>query len=96
MGRGAGKTLAGGQRSIQRGQAAAGVQQVGLLGDFPEQGVALLAAGEKSDRTRKGSVKPLEAAATPSDWTKQIAAGSYLSWLSFPMVLLFRRAILHL
>lgn len=42
---GPGKTLAGGQRSIQRGQAAAGVQQIGLLSDFSEQRVALLTAG---------------------------------------------------
>lgn len=38
------KTLTGGQRSVQAGQAAAGVQQVGLFGDLAEQRVTLLAA----------------------------------------------------
>lgn len=34
---GAWKTLTRGQRSVQRGQAAAGVQQIGLLCDLTEQ-----------------------------------------------------------
>lgn len=54
---GARKTLTGGQRSVQRGQAAAGVQQVGLLCDLTEQRVTLLAAGQtdrqRIDRKRK-------------------------------------------
>lgn len=43
------EALAGGQRSVQAGQAAAGVQQVGLFGDLAEQRVALLAA-RRTDR----------------------------------------------
>ncbi len=42
---GARKTFAGGQRAIQRGQTAAGVQQIGLLCDLTEQRVTLLTAG---------------------------------------------------
>lgn len=55
MSRGSGKTLAGGQGSIQRGQAAAGVQQIGLLGDFSEQRVALLTAGGETGREKMAS-----------------------------------------
>lgn len=50
--RGARKTLTRGQRSVQRGQAAAGVQQVGLLCDLTEQRVPLLAAGQ-TDRQKE-------------------------------------------
>lgn len=35
---GARKTLTGGQRAIQRRQAAAGVQEVGLFRDLSKQG----------------------------------------------------------
>lgn len=45
--RGAGKTLTGGQRAVQGGQTAAGVQQVRLLCDLAEQGVTLLTAGQR-------------------------------------------------
>lgn len=79
MSGGAGKTLAGGQRSIQRGQAAAGVQQVGLLCDFPEQRVSLLAAGQNNDRTSEdGQLETHDAAQTcylttvPFDWNIQV------------------------
>lgn len=54
MSRGARKTLTGGQRAIQRGQAAAGVQQIGLLCDLTEQGVTLLTAGQ----TNKEKILP--------------------------------------
>lgn len=47
MSRGAGQTLTGGQRAVKRGQAAAGMEQVGLLGDLTEQGATLLTAREK-------------------------------------------------
>lgn len=36
------KTFTGGQRAVQRGQTAAGVEKVGLLCDLPEQGAAFL------------------------------------------------------
>lgn len=42
MGGGAWETVSRRQRAIQRGEASAGVEQVGLLGDFSEQGAALL------------------------------------------------------
>lgn len=42
---GAGKTLTGGQRAIQGGQAVAGVQEIGLFCDLAEQGATLLTAG---------------------------------------------------
>lgn len=37
----AGETVTGWERAIQGGKAAAGVEQVGLLGDFPEEWAAL-------------------------------------------------------
>lgn len=42
MGGGARQTVSRRQRAVQRRQAPAGVEQVGLLGDFTEQGVAFL------------------------------------------------------
>lgn len=45
MSRGARETLTGGQRAIQRGQAAAGVQQIGLFRDLAKQGAPLLTTG---------------------------------------------------
>ena len=47
VGGGGGQAVAGGQRAVERGQAAAGVQQVGLLGDLAEQGAPLLTAGRQ-------------------------------------------------
>lgn len=38
------KTLAGGQGAIQRGQTAAGVEEIGLFCDLTKQGAALFAA----------------------------------------------------
>jgi len=46
MGGGGGEAVPAGQRARQGGQAAAGVQQVGLLGDLTEQRAALLTAGQ--------------------------------------------------
>ena len=44
---GARETLAGGQRTVQRGQTAAGVKEVGLLRDLTKQGITLFTAEEK-------------------------------------------------
>lgn len=49
---GARKTLAGGQRAIQRGQAAAGVQQIGLFRDLSKQRATLLTAGWRENEKR--------------------------------------------
>ena len=62
MGGRGGQAVAGGERAVERGQAAAGVQQVGLLGDLAEQGAPLLAAGRQprgdaASETRRWSVR---------------------------------------
>lgn len=49
----AGETLTGGQRSVEAGQTAAGLQQVGLLGDLAEQRVTLLAV-RQTERCNNG------------------------------------------
>lgn len=53
------KTLTGGQRAVQRGQTAAGLQQIGLFCDLTEQRVALLTASEtvRKDRGREVGLK---------------------------------------
>lgn len=43
MGGRSGKAFAGGEGTVQRGQAAARVQKIGLLCDLTKQGTALLA-----------------------------------------------------
>lgn len=48
MGGGAGQTVSRGQGAVQRGQTAAGVEQVRLLGDFSEQGAAFLTEIDKT------------------------------------------------
>lgn len=55
MSRRARETLTGGQRSVQAGQTAAGLQQVGLLGDLSKQRVSLLAVRqtERMDSGKK-------------------------------------------
>lgn len=47
MGGGAWETVSRRKRAVQGGEAPAGVEQVGLLGDFPEQGAALLTEKDK-------------------------------------------------
>lgn len=42
MGRGARETVSRRQRTVEGGETAAGVEEVGLFGDFPEEGAALL------------------------------------------------------
>lgn len=48
VGGGAWQTVSRRQRAVQGGEAAAGVEQVGLFGDFPEQGAAFLPETTKS------------------------------------------------
>ena len=47
----AGATLPRGERAVQRGQTATGVEERRLLGDLPEQRRPLLTAGDKHRRT---------------------------------------------
>lgn len=47
-----GEAVSRGQRAVQGRQTPASVQQIGLFGDFPEQGAPLLTAREKRETKR--------------------------------------------
>lgn len=49
----AGAALAGGERAVERGQTATGVQERRLLGDLPEQRRPLLTKRENTQRERE-------------------------------------------
>lgn len=59
VGGGAWEAISRRQRAIQRGEAPAGVEQVGLFGDFPEQGAALLTEKTKKHHST-GRIKACE------------------------------------